>query len=88
VTELMINANKHAYEGLPGPIEIELIEDRALLRLIVSDKGGGKVAYSEGFGPRIVEGLAAQLGGTLAYGDNNPGLRTIITMPIQSPVRL
>jgi chemotaxis family two-component system sensor kinase Cph1 len=87
VTELMINANKHAYGGRAGPIEIELIEDRATLRLTVSDKGGGKVAYSEGFGSRIVEGLVAQLGGKLAYADNLPGLRTIITMPAQSPAR-
>jgi chemotaxis family two-component system sensor kinase Cph1 len=87
VTELMINANKHAYNGLAGPIEIEITEDRAMLRLTVSDRGGGKVAYSEGFGSRIVQGLVAQLGGKLAYADNLPGLRTMITMPVQSPAR-
>jgi chemotaxis family two-component system sensor kinase Cph1 len=85
VTELMINANKHAYGGVAGPIEIQLIEDRASLRLIVADKGSGKISYSKGFGSRIVEGLAAQLGGKLAYSNNNPGLRTIIAMPIESP---
>ena len=87
VTELMINANKHAYNGLAGPIEIELTEDRAILRLTVSDRGAGKVAYSEGFGSRIVQGLAAQLGGKLACADNLPGLRTMITLPVQSPTR-
>jgi two-component system, chemotaxis family, sensor kinase Cph1 len=85
VTELMINANKHAYGGVAGPIEIRLVEDAASLRLMVADKGGGKIAYSKGFGSRIVEGLATQLGGNIAYSDNNPGLRTTVTMPIESP---
>jgi chemotaxis family two-component system sensor kinase Cph1 len=84
VTELMINANKHAYGGVAGPIQIELIEDRTSLRLIVADKGSGVIASSKGFGSRIVEGLAAQLNGTCAYSDNHPGLRTIITVPVES----
>lgn len=82
LTELLINANKYAYGGAAGPIEIELVEDRTLLRLTVADKGGGKVSYSKGFGSRIVEGLAAQLGGKLDYEQNNPGLRAVITIPV------
>jgi chemotaxis family two-component system sensor kinase Cph1 len=84
LTELLINANKYAYGGRPGPIEIELVEERTLLHLTVADKGGGMVSYSKGFGPRIVEGLAAQLGGELNYAQNNPGLRAVITMPVRS----
>ncbi len=87
LTELLINANKYAYDGLPGPIEIELLEDRTVLRLIVADKGSGKVASSKGFGTRIMEGLVAQLGGKLTYGDNLPGLRTVVIIPVQSPPR-
>jgi chemotaxis family two-component system sensor kinase Cph1 len=87
LTELLINANKYAYDGLAGPIEIELIEDRTLLHLIVADKGGGKVASGKGFGTRIMEGLVAQLGGKLTYADNLPGLRTMVIIPIESPPR-
>jgi light-regulated signal transduction histidine kinase (bacteriophytochrome) len=87
LTELLINANKYAYDGLAGPIEIELIEDRALLHLIVADKGSGKAASGKGFGTRIMEGLVAQLGGKLTYSDNLPGLRTVLMIPIQSPPR-
>jgi two-component system, chemotaxis family, sensor kinase Cph1 len=87
LTELLINANKYAYDGLAGPINIELIEDRTLLHLIVADKGSGKVTSSKGFGTRIMEGLVAQLGGKLTYADNLPGLRTLVIIPIQSPPR-
>jgi two-component system, chemotaxis family, sensor kinase Cph1 len=87
LTELLINANKYAYDGLAGPIKIELIEDRTLLHLIVADKGSGKVTSSKGFGTRIMEGLVAQLGGKLTYADNLPGLRTVVIIPIQNPPR-
>jgi two-component system, chemotaxis family, sensor kinase Cph1 len=87
LTELLINANKYAYDGLAGPIKIELIEDRTLLHLIVADKGSGKVTSSKGFGTRIMEGLVAQLGGKLTCADNLPGLRTVVIIPIQNPPR-
>jgi two-component system, chemotaxis family, sensor kinase Cph1 len=84
LTELLINANKYAYGGAAGPIEIELIEVGTRLRLTFADRGVGEISYSKGFGPRVVEGLAAQLGGELAYSQNNPGLRAVITIPVKS----
>lgn len=87
LTELMINSNKHAYGGGSGPIEIELIEDRTHLHLIVADKGDGKVSARRGFGSRVMEGLLVRLGGELAMSDNHPGLRTTITMPVEAPRR-
>jgi chemotaxis family two-component system sensor kinase Cph1 len=86
LTELMINSNKYAYGGAAGPIEITLVEDRSDLRLIVADKGGGKVGFRKGFGSRIMEALVAQLKGDIAYSDNRPGLRTTVRVPIQ-PLR-
>ena len=83
LTELMINANKYAYGGAAGPIAIELTEDRTHLRMVVADNGTGKVSDSRGFGSRIIEGLVEQLGGALTYGDNKPGLRTSIEVPLQ-----
>lgn len=91
LTELLINANKHAYGGAAGPVEVQLAEDRTHLRMTVADKGGGKgagrVSSSKGFGSRIMEGLVAQLGGELTHDDNHPGLRATIRMPIQVPKR-
>jgi chemotaxis family two-component system sensor kinase Cph1 len=82
LTELLININKYAYAGKPGPIEIHLTEERANLQLIVADRGGGKVSPRKGFGSRMMEGLVSQLGGALSYADNNPGLRAALVAPI------
>ena len=85
LTELMINCNKHAYGGAAGPIEIELLEDRTHLRMIVADRGAGRRVARKGFGSRIMEGLLGQLGGELSYGDNAPGLRTTVVVPLKAP---
>jgi light-regulated signal transduction histidine kinase (bacteriophytochrome) len=86
VTELVINANKYAYAGAPGPIEVSLEEHRTNLRLIVADHGAGKHTVSEGFGSRMMAAMIKQLGGALAYDDNAPGLRAILTAPIAGEV--
>jgi two-component sensor histidine kinase len=52
LTELLINSNKHAYGGGPGPIEVKLIKDRVHLHLIEADGGAGKVSSRKGFGSR------------------------------------
>lgn len=85
LTELLINANKHAYAGAPGPIDVELIEDHAAFRMIVSDKGTGAISTQKGFGSRVVDGLLQQLGGLVAYQGNHPGLRVVVTVPTHPP---
>ncbi len=84
LTELMINANKYAYGGAAGPIEIRLIEDRTMFHLTVADRGVGRPSFRKGFGSRLMDGLVGQLGGTLTYGDNHPGLRATLSAPIQA----
>jgi chemotaxis family two-component system sensor kinase Cph1 len=83
LTELMINCNKYAYGGDPGPIEIRLSGDRTHLHLVVADKGQGNKSAAKGFGSRVIDGLIGQLGGKLTASDNKPGLRTAITIPFQ-----
>jgi len=85
LTELMININKYAYGGAPGPVTVRLEEERADVVLTVADKGGGRVSPRQGFGSRMMAALVSQLGGELAYADNGPGLRAILTAPIGSP---
>ena len=82
LTELVINANKYAYGGAAGPIEIALEQDRSEFRLTVADRGRGKHGNSQGFGTRMMRALVAQLSGALEYGDNRPGLRAVLTAPI------
>ena len=83
LTELIINVNKHAYGGAPGPVSIRLTQQREHLCLVVADQGRGGAATGKGFGSRIVDGLMRQMGGTLTQTDNRPGLRTTIVVPLQ-----
>jgi light-regulated signal transduction histidine kinase (bacteriophytochrome) len=75
ITELFINAVKYAYRGRPGPLDIGLIEDGDRIRLIVADQGGGKQGPRVGFGSKMMDALVRQMGGTLTYHDNAPGVR-------------
>jgi light-regulated signal transduction histidine kinase (bacteriophytochrome) len=81
-TELIINANKYAYGGAPGPLDITLETHDGELRLIVADRGGGKAKTSAGFGSRMISALVSQLSGVLDYGDNRPGLRAVLSAPL------
>ena len=83
LTELVINANKYAYAGRAGPIEIALEQHRDLFRLIVADRGKGKSKVTEGFGSRMMAAMVAQLQGELEHTDNHPGLRNILTAPLK-----
>ncbi len=85
ITELLINSNKHAYNGAAGPIEIELVEGQTHFHVVVSDQGASKTSSYKGFGSRIMDGLVTQLGGKLTRSDNRPGLRVMVTVPLQVP---
>lgn len=87
VTELVINANKYAYAGKPGAIEVSLEEHRTDLRLIVADHGEGKHDASDGFGGRMMAAMVKQLRGELTFGDNKPGLRAILTCPATAAIQ-
>ena len=83
LTELVINANKYAYGGGAGPLAIALEQYRQQLRLIVADQGCGETRGHEGFGTRMMNAMVDRLGGTIDRGDNDPGLRVIVTAPIE-----
>lgn len=87
VTELVINANKYAYEGAPGPIEVSLEDHGARLRVVVADHGRGKHTPGEGFGSRMMTAMVRQLGGELVFGDNRPGLRAVLTCASAQPIQ-
>ena len=83
LTELVINANKYAYGGGPGPIAIGLEQYRNQLRLIVADQGKGDAREHQGFGTRMMNAMVQRLGGTIERLNNSPGLRIIVTAPIE-----
>ena len=79
VTELVINALKHAFPSKEnGRIDVRYqIEDKSWT-LSVTDDGIGMSANAApskaGLGTSIVQGLARQLGATVAVSDANPGV--------------
>jgi chemotaxis family two-component system sensor kinase Cph1 len=79
VTELVININKYAYGGLPGPIEVTLSEGRSSFTVMVVDRGKGRTSERVGFGTRMMKGLVAQLAGELSFEDNAPGVRAVLS---------
>ena len=82
LTELIINAQKYAYDGEPGPILICLEENAEALRLVVEDSGKGGHKSGGGFGSMLIGSLVGQLGGELDYHDARPGLRAVLKAPI------
>jgi chemotaxis family two-component system sensor kinase Cph1 len=81
VTELVININKYAYGGLPGPIEVTLLEGRSSFTVTVADRGKGRTSERVGFGTRMMKGLVAQLAGELSFEDNGPGVTAVLAGP-------
>jgi two-component system, chemotaxis family, sensor kinase Cph1 len=59
-----------------------LVETLTDLRLVVADRGVGKIPGRSGFGFRIIDSLVKQLRGTLTQSDNRPGLRMEIVLPV------
>lgn len=86
LTELIINAQKYAYDGAPGPIRIRLEDDGRNLRLAVEDEGKGGHKIGQGFGSMMIESLVSQLGGQLDYRDAEPGLQAVLKAPIGAEV--
>jgi light-regulated signal transduction histidine kinase (bacteriophytochrome) len=85
LTELIINAQKYAYDGRPGPIGIQLSEPEAgVLRLSVQDSGRGGHQSGAGFGSMMIQSLVGQLGGTLDYRDRSPGLEAVLRARIDA----
>lgn len=78
VTELVINALKHAFPGdRGGKILVDYRADDSAWTLSVSDDGVGTAASlaaaRPGLGTGIVEALARQLDATVETGDRHPG---------------
>jgi two-component sensor histidine kinase len=82
LTELIINAQKYAYDGGAGPIRVCLEEAPDAFRMTVEDQGRGGHSLGDGFGSLMIRSLVGQLGGDLAYSDAAPGLRAVLKAPI------
>jgi len=84
VTELVINALKHAFpEGRPGKIVVDFSYQGPIWVLSVSDDGVGKPSDPAlihiGLGGSIVQALAGQLQAVVETEAATPGTRVVIT---------
>ena len=82
LTELIINANKYAYDGSPGVVVIRLEQHRHRFRLTVSDRGLGSHQPGKGFGTRMMTAMVQRLAGTIEFMKNDPGLRVVVDAPM------
>lgn len=87
VTELVINALKHAYPSGHGPIRIGLHKldlGRAMLR--IEDEGVGcnptSLTMSKGLGQRIVQAMTAKLGATLCQ-ETSGGCKVMVAFDLR-----
>ncbi len=78
LTELIINAQKYAYGGKPGPLRIAFQEDGAFFRMTVEDEGAGGHLAGKGFGSMMIKSLVGQLDGMIDYRDRAPGLSVVL----------
>jgi two-component sensor histidine kinase len=83
LTELIINANKYAYSGQPGPLTITLEQRGKVFHLAVCDRGLADQKTGQGFGTRMIKAMVERLAGTIEYSDNQPGLRVLFTAPVE-----
>ncbi|KPF60365.1 hypothetical protein IP88_15925 [alpha proteobacterium AAP81b] len=85
VAEIITNSVKHGFAGrADGEIRITSEADGDGQALVIRDDGTGLVALpdaaSPGLGMRIVQGLAAQLGGSVSWS-SDAGTVTRVTLP-------
>ena len=88
VTELVINALKHAFpDGQIGQIVVRYVVSGNDWTLSVSDDGIGMIKNSKaakaGLGTRIVQALAKQLGADISVEGCEPGTRVSLTHSAQ-----
>ncbi len=83
ITELVLNALKHAYPDGGGPVRIELRAENAdWISIIVEDDGVGRGrpggAANGGLGQTIVAAMASKLDAEWGYDRDHPGTRATL----------
>jgi two-component sensor histidine kinase len=91
VTELVINALKHAFpDDRKGKIDVNYHSQQSNWTLSVRDNGVGMPAHTSakpGLGTSIVQALAAQLQASVTIADANPGTAVSIARVKLSAIR-
>jgi two-component sensor histidine kinase len=87
VNELISNALKHAFPpGRGGVIGISIRSLGERFEITVADDGVGlPPGNPRGFGLTIVQLLCQQLKAQLSLTDNQPGVRAVVSLPLERP---
>jgi two-component sensor histidine kinase len=88
LTELVTNAVEHGLKGQThGEVHIHATRSKDMLRVVVSDDGGGlpRGLLTEGLGTQIVKTLVhGELGGVIHWDSSDEsGTRVTIDIPMQ-----
>ena len=83
ITELVLNALKHAYPYGKGPVRIELqVENAEWISIVVEDDGVGRDRLdgtaNGGLGQTIVTAMASKLDAEWGYDKDHPGTRATL----------
>jgi two-component sensor histidine kinase len=81
VTELILNAMKHAYPSGQGPVRVSLhVQANSCIRLSVEDDGVGSSSLekSTGMGQLIIEAMATKLDATVTLDRAYRGTRVLV----------
>ncbi len=92
ITELVLNALKHAYPNGKGPVRIALrAENAEWISLVVEDDGVGRDrlyrAGSGGLGQTIVAAMASKLDAEWGYDKEHPGTRVTLRIRRRATVQ-
>jgi len=83
VSELITNAERHAFHNSGGLIRVELLPSLSYVECRVTDNGTSEANTRPGHGLKIVEALAQSLGGTIDQRFGPHGATAVLIFPAE-----
>ena len=83
VSELITNAERHAFRNGGGSIRVELLPSLSFVECRVTDNGTGEANTVPGHGLKIVEALTKSLGGTIDQRFGPRGATAVLIFPTE-----
>jgi two-component sensor histidine kinase len=83
VSELITNAERHAFRNGGGSIRVELLPSLSFIECRVTDNGTSKANTRPRHGLKIVEALAKSLGGTIDQRFGPRGATAVLIFPTE-----
>ena len=81
VSELITNAERHAFRNGGGSIRVELLPSLSFVECRVTDNGTAEANARPGHGLKIVQALAKSLGGTIDQRFGPQGATAVLIFP-------